>query len=90
MPPPTPSTAPARPAVGALSQDSWSQERSKSDVIFKSFFDLILDPFGVRFGSLLGSLLASKSTQDPSKMHFQALSSSKTRCSRNPYKTNEI
>ena len=82
MPPPTPSTAPAQGAVGALSQ--WTQLGLKGYAKPILCFDGFSIPFWIRFGSLLGPLLAPKYTQDLSKMHFEALSSSKTRCSRNP------
>ena len=88
MPPPTPSTAPARTVDGALSQSTRDFFDPKIDLIFWSFFDSILAPFWDRSGSLLGAFLASKSSQVPSKMPFQALSSSKMRFSRKPYKTN--
>ena len=79
MPPPTPSTAPARCAVGALSQGNRSQERSKTDpksiffTVFRSHFGPILGPIWEPLGSLFGVKI------DPSsaKMPFQPVSALK-------------
>ena len=51
-------------------------------------FGIALGAFCVPFWTHVGAFLASKSTQVPSKMPFQALSSSKTWFSRKPCKTN--
>ena len=58
MPPPTPSTAPARLAVGALRRGSRHFFRSKTDPFFISFFDTVLDRFGELLGCHFGSLFA--------------------------------
>ena len=81
-----PSTAPARLCVGRGARVPGSKTASKSIKKSIIFFRSMLAPFWVPFESLLGPLLAPKSTQYPSKMPFQALSSSKTRYSRKPYK----
>ena len=66
MPPPTPSTAPARSVAGTLSRGSRLQDRLKIDQKIHHILGSIFDPFWEPCWCHVGSLFAPFLVSDPS------------------------
>ena len=87
MPPPTPSTAPARMVVGALSQGTTPffdpkpiKNQSYFLIVFRSHSGSIWGPIWDPFGTLFGVKIGPRSVQDalPSVIFFKNTMCTKT------------